>query len=174
MIVASGGLSGTGKSRLSRELAPYIGNSPGAIILRTDIIRKSLKGKLPHEKLSSVDYGPELSKKTYEALRQECAKIISSGQTVLADGIFAKQEEREQIEQIANELEVEFQGFWMTAPCDVRFERVAKRLRNPSDATVKVAMRQEELDVGEVTWHKIDSSGPREETIIKARKFLGV
>ena len=174
VLVASGGLSGSGKSRLSREIAPYIGASPGAIIFRTDVLRKRLKGKLPHERLTKEDYGEETSKKTYEELRKECAKVINAGLPALADGIFASQDERIAIEKLSEELNVKFYGFWMFANKDAQAERVATRKRNPSDATVKVLERQFEKDVGEVTWHKIDTSGAKEQTVMAARQVLGV
>ena len=53
-LVAVGGLSGTGKTRLARMLAPHIGPMPGAVIVRSDVERKALFGvgetdKLPGE-----------------------------------------------------------------------------------------------------------------------------
>ena len=42
MLVAVGGLSGTGKSVLARALAPDIMPEPGAVVLRTDVLRKQL------------------------------------------------------------------------------------------------------------------------------------
>ena len=43
-LIAIGGLSGSGKSMLAARLAPAIGAVPGALILRTDVIRKALFG----------------------------------------------------------------------------------------------------------------------------------
>lgn len=174
IIIASGGLSGTGKSRLSRELAPFVGACPGAFILRTDIIRKAILGRLPHEHLHKPDYTPEINKKTYDTIRQYCVDIIASNQSVLIDGIFAVQEERDITQIIAQDLNVPFYGFWMYAPSELRFQRVVSRKRNPSDATLKVAMRQEEMKVGEVKWNKINSAGSREETLNDAKKILGI
>src|SRR5262249_51993364 len=39
LLVAIGGLSGTGKSTLAQALAPGLGAVPGARVLRTDVIR---------------------------------------------------------------------------------------------------------------------------------------
>ena len=44
VLVAVGGFSGTGKSRLARELAPFLGAAPGARVVRSDVIRKRLCG----------------------------------------------------------------------------------------------------------------------------------
>ena len=43
-LIAVGGLSGSGKSRLARELAPYLAPLPGARVVRTDSTRKRLAG----------------------------------------------------------------------------------------------------------------------------------
>lgn len=40
-IVAVGGLSGAGKSTLAAEIAPDLGRSPGALVLRSDVMRRS-------------------------------------------------------------------------------------------------------------------------------------
>jgi len=173
-IVACGGLSGSGKSRLTREIAPFLGTSPGAMILRTDILRKRLCGELPHGHLHKDSYTPEMNQKTYDKLRDECTNVIKCGRVALADGIFASQEERENIEQIAKDLGVPFYGFWMDAPLEVRAERVMKRERNPSDVkSMKVLMRQLDTDVGEITWNKINTAKDREETLADARAIIG-
>jgi predicted kinase len=62
----------------------------------------------------------------------------------------------------------------MYAPSELRFERVVSRKRNPSDATLKVAMRQEEINVGEIKWNKINSAGDKNETLNNAKKILGI
>src|SRR5690606_8417690 len=43
-LVAVGGLSGTGKTTLARALAPRIGAAPGALHLRSDVLRKQMAG----------------------------------------------------------------------------------------------------------------------------------
>ena len=42
IVIAIGGLQGTGKSTLARTLAPELGPAPGALVLRSDEIRKRL------------------------------------------------------------------------------------------------------------------------------------
>jgi aminoglycoside phosphotransferase family enzyme len=43
-LIAVGGLSGTGKSTLARSIAPALGMAPGAIVVRSDVIRKQICG----------------------------------------------------------------------------------------------------------------------------------
>ena len=53
-IVAIGGWSGTGKSTLALSLAPSLGAAPGAIVFRSDEIRKRLAGVLPLDRLGAA------------------------------------------------------------------------------------------------------------------------
>src|SRR6185295_11257252 len=50
-LIAIGGLSGSGKSTLARRVAPSIGAAPGALIVRSDLIRKTLLGVSPLTRL---------------------------------------------------------------------------------------------------------------------------
>src|SRR5262249_6409293 len=58
ILVAVGGLSGTGKSALARALAPAIEPAPGAVVIRSDVERKALFGKAETESLPSEAYSP--------------------------------------------------------------------------------------------------------------------
>ncbi len=67
-LVAIGGVSGTGKSTLARRLAPALGAAPGAVLLRSDVIRKRLFGVEPTERLGEEAYTEAVSDRVYEAL----------------------------------------------------------------------------------------------------------
>src|SRR5258705_11973006 len=58
-LVAVGGLSGTGKSVLARALAPGVAPLPGAVVLRTDILRKQRFQVAETDKLPASAYRPE-------------------------------------------------------------------------------------------------------------------
>ena len=58
-VVAIGGLPGTGKSTLARALAPGLGAAPGALIVRSDEIRKRLHGAAPEQPLGRDAYTGE-------------------------------------------------------------------------------------------------------------------
>ena len=60
-LVAVGGLSGSGKSTLARTLASGLGGGPGAVVLRSDEIRKRLFGAAPTDRLPKSAYAPEVS-----------------------------------------------------------------------------------------------------------------
>ena len=51
MLVAVGGRSGTGKSSFAAVVAPRVGAMPGAMVLRSDLVRKQLLGCEPTGRL---------------------------------------------------------------------------------------------------------------------------
>lgn len=173
-LVAVGGLSGSGKSRMGRELAPFLGRSPGAVTLRTDVIRKQLAGIDPYAKLPAEAYTPEMSARTYASLMDQARRILSTGQSVVADAVFARPEERDAIAAVAHDAGVAFSGLWLEAPPEVAAERITSRRRNVSDATPEVLDQQLSWDLGPMTWARINSGGPKEETLAAGRRTCGL
>ena len=173
-LVAVGGLSGSGKSRMGREIASFVGSAPGARIVRTDVIRKRLAGVDPLTKLGPEGYTPAMSECTYAAFYDEARKALATGQSVIADAVFSKPVERAAIAEAARDMGVPFNGLWLEAPREIMEYRVTKRQRNVSDADAGVVRRQLNYDLGDITWDRIDSSGPRNRTLEKGLYILGL
>ncbi|MEK9670897.1 MAG: AAA family ATPase [Rhodospirillaceae bacterium] len=173
-LVAVGGLSGSGKSRLARELAWHFGTSPGARVVRSDVMRKRLAGFDIMARLPSQFYTPDHSARTYAACFDEIRTAIAAGRSAVFDAVQAKPCERAGIEKLARELGVPFTGIWVTAPPEYRLDRVANRQANVSDVTEQVARKQENFDLGQVAWAMVDSSGKKKETIAQGLKTLGL
>jgi hypothetical protein len=171
-LIAIGGLSGSGKSRLARWLAPHVGAPPGARVVRTDSTRKRLSGIALGSRLGSRGYSSEMNKRTYRAVFEECAQVLAAGQSAIADAVFADPEEREAIERVAAEAGVPFHGLWLEASPEIMQERVTRRTRNVSDANAWVVRLQLQYDPGEMTWTRLDSSGSRDETMTAALRIL--
>lgn len=172
VLIAVGGLSGSGKSRLARELAPHLGAVPGARVVRTDVQRKRLAGIDLFDRLPPESYTPEASRQTYDACFDEAAHALAAGQSVVFDAVSLKPAERVEIEALAGRLKVPFLGLWAEAPLAVRLERVDTRRDNVSDAGAEVARRQEDADLGDLTWTVIDSSGTRRNTVAGALAII--
>ena len=81
--------------------------------------------------------------------------------------MFALPEQRQQAQHLAKEAGVPFVGIWVSAPEDVRINRIQSRKNNVSDVTPKVAERQSKFDLGAVTWSIVDSTGPKEATVLR-------
>lgn len=173
-LVAVGGLSGSGKSRMARELAPLLGAAPGARVVRTDAVRKRLAGAALEDRLGDGGYTAEMTERTYAAFYGEIETSLAEGQTVIADAVFARPEQRDFIAGLARKCGVPFDGLWLEAPPEVMAERVTKRKFNVSDATADIVRQQLVYDLGAIEWTRIDSSGRRDETIGAGRALLGV
>ncbi|MBR4126863.1 MAG: AAA family ATPase [Alphaproteobacteria bacterium] len=173
VLVACGGLSGSGKSRIGRESAPFIGNPPGAVIVRDDVLRKNMLNEKLEANLDTADYTRETEERVFKEVCEKCRYVLSCGQSVIADALFHNPEQRRAIEALAREMKVEFKGLWVDAPLNIRIERVMKRKRNPSDVkTAEELKKQLDIDVGSITWDKIDTSGDRMTTLTQVRSLL--
>ena len=89
-LCAAGGRSGSGKSPVARALAPPLGGAPGAVVLRTDEIRKRLFGVAPTERLPPPAYAPEVSSRVYGLMLDEARAALRAGSSVVLDAAFLK------------------------------------------------------------------------------------
>jgi aminoglycoside phosphotransferase family enzyme/predicted kinase len=173
-LIAIGGLSGSGKSKLAREIAPLLGPAPGARVTRTDATRKRLAGVALGTRLGPCDYSREMSRRTYRAVYDEARLALAAGRSVIADAVFARPDEREAIARVAAEAGVPFRGIWLDAAPRVLQRRVAGRRDNVSDATAEVVRLQLEYDLGAIDWPRLDSSSEGDETLRAACAVLGL
>ncbi len=173
-LVAVGGLSGSGKSRLARELASHLGAAPGARVVRSDVTRKRLAGIDIQDRLAPEFYTPEWSARTYRACFAEIRTALTAGRAAVFDAVQAKPEERAMIAGLARDAGVPFDGIWVSAPLDVRLRRIADRQANVSDVTPEVARGQEDYDLGDVGWSEVSSTGAKQETVDQGLTLLGL
>ena len=164
-LVAIGGLSGTGKSVLARGLAPSVAPLPGAVIFRTDVLRKQLFHVNERNRLPETAYQPNVTKQIYEVLVQCARRILLQGHSVVVDAVFADEKERDAIRDAARKLKIRFAGLFLVTDLATRLSRVGSRERDASDATPKIAGLQEKYDIGEVDWVIIDASGTPGQTL---------
>ncbi|TDH60699.1 hypothetical protein E2C06_20815 [Dankookia rubra] len=168
-LVAVGGLQGTGKSRLARALAPALGAAPGALVLRSDEIRKRRAGLTPEQRLPAEAYAPEASAAVFAELAGQAAEALRGGHAVIADAAFLRPEERAAIE--AARAKAPFQGFWLEAPLEVLRARVAARRGDASDADAAVLAAAAARDPGPIGWQRLDAAA---DPIPAARAALGL
>jgi predicted kinase len=173
MLVAVGGLSGTGKSVLARALAPDIGPAPGAVVLRSDVLRKQQFGVPESEPLPESAYRQEITDEIYQQLRQRAGRVLAQGHAVVVDAVFARPDEREAIEAAARRLGCRFVGLFLKADLASRLRRVGRRHGDASDATPDIAGRQEHYDIGALNWTLVDASGSPEQTVRKSLAAMG-
>jgi aminoglycoside phosphotransferase family enzyme/predicted kinase len=171
-LVAVGGLSGTGKSLLTRALAPQIAPAPGAVVLRSDVERKALFGIGEQAKLPAAAYAPAVTARVYATIIDKARRALAAGHSAIVDAVFARAGERAVAEASARILGVDFHGLFLTADLDTRLARVGARGLDASDADAAVVREQERYDLGTLAWPRIDASGTPEDTLARARKAI--
>ena len=101
IVLGIGGLPGSGKSTLARALAPELGNAPGALVLRSDEIRKRQHGVAPEERLPQSAYSDAASEEVFAELAALARETADGGHAVIADATFIETRHRTQIEAAA-------------------------------------------------------------------------
>ena len=161
ILLAIGGGSGTGKTTLARALAPGLGAAPGAAILRSDVIRKTLLGRDLSDRLPPEAYAPGVSARVFATIAERAATCLAAGHAVIADAVYGGPEQRAAIEAVARAQGVRFAGVWLEAPVGILVDRVAQRHGDASDADATVVRRQaKSIDAGVVTWHRVRADRP--------------
>ncbi|MBB4368226.1 hypothetical protein GGD63_001005 [Bradyrhizobium sp. cir1] len=171
-LIAVGGLSGTGKSVLARALAPHIAPQPGAVVLRSDIVRKQLFQVGHTDRLPPSTYRPEVTARVYEMLAQRARQALAQGHSVIVDAVFARESERDQLAALGRECNVPLSGLFLVADLATRQARIGGRHGDASDATQEIAAQQEHYNIGHVGWATIDASGTQEQTLQSCRDAI--
>jgi predicted kinase len=173
-LIAIGGLSGTGKTRLARALAPFTAPIPGAVILRSDVERKALFGLSETARLPADAYAAEVTARVYAMLADKARRVLQARHSAIVDAVFAQPRERAAIAEAGRSTNIRTQGLFLAADLKTRLARVGGRERDASDADKDVARAQERYDLGPLDWAVVDASGTIEETLARARTALGV
>jgi aminoglycoside phosphotransferase family enzyme/predicted kinase len=172
VLIAVGGRSGTGKSVLARSIAGRIAPPPGAVVLRSDVIRKELAGVDALTRLPGAAYTRESSDRVYGEMLGRARSVLAQGCSAIVDAAFLTDAEREAAAEIARSGGVDFHGLFLTAAPEIRVQRIGSRRADASDASEAVALSQEAIDLGAVDWPLIDASGSPGDTLAQAVRHL--
>jgi predicted kinase len=159
-LVAVGGFSGSGKSTLAMALAPFVGAVPGAVVLRSDEVRKRLCGAPLFERLGPEGYSRQMSERVYATLAERADLVLRGGHSVVVDAVFGRNDDRGALEHVAAARGVPFAGVWLDAADAVLIARTEQRRNDPSDADANVVRLQREQGAGVLTWCVIDAARP--------------
>ena len=171
-LIAIGGFSGSGKSTLARGLAAGVGPAPGALLVRSDVLRKTLMDVAPLTRLGPEGYETAVTRRVYHALAARARAALAAGHAVIADAVFARQGDRETIAAVAREAGVPFSGVWIDAPPEALTRRIADRPVDASDATADVLARQLQSGTGSIDWHRLDGAADASTVLERARAVL--
>jgi aminoglycoside phosphotransferase family enzyme/predicted kinase len=170
-LVAIGGFSGTGKSTLAMGLAPSIGAPPGAVVIRSDEIRKQLRGVSPLHRLDPEGYSSEMSERVYATVAERAGMVVRAGHSAIVDAVYARPDNRQAIERVAA-LSVPFVGIWLHAPETTLVARVEQRRDDASDANAAVIRMQHAERTGAMSWHRVEASSSSEAVLEHATRHF--
>ena len=148
MLLITHGLSGSGKSVISAQLA----DAGGFIHIRSDVERKRLFGidSLDRSAGKGLDiYTAETTRKTYAAMLDATSTALSAGFPVIVDATFPDAHKRAPFLRLARTLEYPCHILCFHAPREVLRERVRARHEAASDAS------EADLNVLEAQLHAI-------------------
>jgi predicted kinase len=128
VLIAVGGLSGTGKTAVARALA----EATGFRLLASDPLRKARAGLRPEEPGPPALYTPAARAAVYAALVAEADAALAAGESVILDATWARREDRARLAEIARRHRRPWLLVVCTAPEAVVRERLAQRAVEPS------------------------------------------
>jgi predicted kinase len=150
--VGLGGLSGSGKTTLARRLAPSLGGAPGAVVLRSDEIRKRLAGIGPLDRIPRRAYTPRRSAETYGEMLRLARRLLAAGRAVVLDAVYLGPESRKAVGRLAADAGVSLHAVWLQGDPDALRARLAARTGDASDADADVLQDQLARDPGPMAW----------------------
>lgn len=137
------GVSGSGKSTVAMQMVEQM----GVIRLRSDWVRKKLKGQAdPDQKTAPEDlpqmYSKQSTEQTYQWLRTTAEQILQAGYSVVVDATFLERWQRQPFQQTADSNGVPFHLVTCGAARSELEQRLRDRGPDPSDATIEVLDQQ--------------------------------
>lgn len=124
------GFSGSGKSTDALKLIDY----DGGIRIRSDVVRKAMP--------TDTRYNEQSINDVYSKLLDMAKSILTAGYSVVVDATFLQKRHRDEFEELANDMRVEYR----ILKCQARFEELTRRIQtrrnDPSEATLKILRKQ--------------------------------
>jgi aminoglycoside phosphotransferase family enzyme/predicted kinase len=171
-LIAVGGLSGSGKSLLARSIAPNFGFAAGALVVRSDVIRKQTFDADLFDRLPEAAYTKASSRAVYARMTELCAAALAGDQWVVADAVFGDPAECAAIRDVATGLGRPFTGIWLDVPAPVQRVRLENRRHDVSDASPEIGRMQRSGIAPPEDWHVVDAGGTPDETIAAVSAVL--
>ncbi|MCI0524291.1 MAG: AAA family ATPase [Acidobacteria bacterium] len=177
VVIAVGGLSGTGKTAIARAIAGEL----GLRVISADAARHSLFGEAKRQApYGEGAYTPEAGRLTYQTMIERGCETLAKNHGVVLDATFLRHEDRAAAERMAIDAGAE----WRLIECHLapelvhkRIEERASRKEGLSDANWEIYLRQRaesELlcDEPDIRRLALDTSGDLASTARMATDWL--
>jgi uncharacterized protein len=155
LVLAVGGLAGTGKTTLATALAEAL----GAELLRTDVIRKELFGAGPHAAAMDVGiYSREARECVYDEMFRRAAALNADGISVVLDGTFSTLDMLGKAQKLVADPRTALLAIECVCRPEVAHERIGRRLaegRDVSDAGPEIH------DIQHIRWETWPANVPQ-------------
>lgn len=143
-LLLVGGLPGTGKSTLARELA----QRHGFTVIRSDVVRKELAGVPAGQSASTFPgeglYSKDWNRRTYTECRKRAEAILGEGGRVVVDATFSAEQNRREFLALADELALPAWLLICEAEAETVRRRITARTGDASDADWNVYLAARE------------------------------
>ena len=135
VLVLMCGLPASGKSWLARRLARPL----GALVLRSDVLRKQLAG-VPPDSPGRAAWGQGLYahdavEHTYQVLLDEAIDVLDHGRSVIVDATFADERRRRRFVETTARLDHPVVLVHLDCPESLALERLRERAARPGGAS---------------------------------------
>jgi aminoglycoside phosphotransferase family enzyme/predicted kinase len=178
VVVAVGGLPGTGKSTIADRLSFEL----GCPVIEADRTRKHLHGVSASTALGSHAwqgaYSTETTERVYGELVRRAAVVLDSGRAVVLDASFRSPELRTLAKSLAEHNDVAFLFVECTAPSAICRERLARRDRattasdaGPAEYDVLAARYVAPLELGDACL-RVDTERSPDHVVATVRSRL--
>ena len=145
LLVAVGGVSGSGKTTVARELIEHL----GAVCVRSDVERKRLAGLTPAARtgaaLGAGLYAEPVTRATYRRVVEVAAAVVDAGFPGIVDATFQRRSDRHSLAAAAAQHGARYAFVLCEASPAILRARVAARSargNDASDATLPVLADQ--------------------------------
>ncbi|MCC6226978.1 MAG: AAA family ATPase [Microthrixaceae bacterium] len=134
-LIVVGGLPGTGKS----TLAAGLGQALGAVVLRSDVLRKELAGLEPERGAAAAFgegiYSADSTAATYRELLTRAQTLLGLGQTAVLDASWTDATQRNAARTTASAAAADLVELCCVSPVPVTVERIRQRAQRGDDAS---------------------------------------
>lgn len=141
MMIMMQGLSGSGKSYLSANLAELV----SGVRVRSSVERSKIYRKASREGESLEMYGADMNMRTFLEMKKVSGILLEAGQTLILDATYIRQRTRRQLLQLAQDSGCPARIIVCNPPMDTIISRLEQRSierEDPTDATIEVMESQ--------------------------------